>query len=179
MADATGIPGAALNPAEALQAASEGRFVIDVARLDDGGESFTGEIPAEALDLGLDPLLFRPASGLRYALHASILDGILFVSGSISQDFVSTCVRCAEDFPWTANDDEVEISVELGGSDQFADLTESLRECIILVLPSNPVCREDCRGLCFKCGRNLNNEACACAQDGDGRWSVLDGLKME
>lgn len=163
----------------AMEAAADGRLIIDVARLDDGGEDFDGEIPVEQLDLDADDILFRPRSGLRYSLRVSLLDGILFASGRAEQDFECTCVRCAEDFPWTAFDDEVEISIEAAGSEPFIDLTDSLRECIILSFPSNPVCREECRGLCPRCGKNLNKEACECARDGDGRWGVLDGLEME
>ncbi|MBP5545476.1 MAG: DUF177 domain-containing protein [Kiritimatiellae bacterium] len=163
----------------ALQAASQGRLIIDVARLDEGGEDFNGEIPIDQLDLDPDDLLFRPRSGLRYKLRVTLLDGILFASGRAEEDFECTCVRCAEDFPWTACDDEVEISIENAAADSFIDLTDSLRECIILSFPSNPLCREDCKGLCQHCGKNLNKEACECAQDGDGRWGALDGLEME
>lgn len=162
----------------ALEAASSGRLVIDVARLDDEGETFEGEIPVDQLDLDPDDLLYRPVSGLRYSLRVMMLDGLLFARGSAEEDFSCTCVRCAEDFPWTAFDDEVDISVE-AGENSFVDLTESLRECIILTFPSNPVCREDCKGLCQKCGANLNKQSCACAREGDGRWSVLDGFETE
>lgn len=155
-----------------------GRLVIDVARLDEDGEVYAGEIPVDQLDLAADDPLWRPKSGLRYSLHVRYLDGLLFVTGGIEEDFDCTCVRCAEDFALLAYDDEVDISVE-AAENSFTDLTESLRECIILSLPSNPVCREDCKGLCQKCGANLNKQACSCAQEGDGRWGALDGLETE
>lgn len=172
------MPSAARPTSAALEAAAEGRLIIDVARLDEGGEDFEGEIPIEQLDLDPDDLLFRPRSGLRYSLRVSLLDGILFARGRAEEDFECTCVRCAEDFSWTTIDDEVDVEVD-AGADPFIDLTDSLRECIILTFPSNPVCREDCRGLCQRCGKNLNKEACKCARDGDGRWGALDGLEME
>lgn len=166
-------------PSTALQAGrDDGRLVIDVARLDEDGETFEGEIPIDQLDLDPDDPLYRPKSGLRYSLRIRFLDGLLFAKGSVEEDFDCTCVRCAGDFVWTAFDDEVDFSVE-AEENSFSDLTDSLRECIILSLPSNPLCREDCKGLCQHCGRNLNKEACACVRNGDSRWGALDGLKME
>lgn len=162
----------------ALQAASDGHLVIDVARLDEDGESFEGEIPVDQLDLDPADPLYRPKSGLRYSIHVRFIDGLLFATGSAEEDFDCTCVRCADDFVWTAFDDEVDFSVE-AEENSFLDLTDSLRECIILSLPSNPLCREDCKGLCQHCGRNLNKESCSCSHGSDGRWGALDGLTME
>ena len=45
------------------------------------------------------------------------------------------------------------------------DLTPMLREQIILVAPMQPLCREDCAGLCPKCGQNLNDRRCACGPE--------------
>ena len=94
-----------------------------------------------------------------------------------SEDFTCVCVRCGRDFPWTAADGEVAFSLEVE-ADEFADLTEELRECIILSFPSNPLCSEDCKGLCPHCGADLNKGPCHCrpTEGGDLRWGGLDGL---
>ena len=42
------------------------------------------------------------------------------------------------------------------------DLTPMLREQIILAAPMQPLCKEDCAGLCSRCGQNLNDRRCAC-----------------
>lgn len=88
------------------------------------------------------------------------------------------CVRCTADFPWTAVDDEVAFSLEANG-ESFVDLTNELRECIILCFPSNPICREDCKGLCPRCGTDLNKGTCSCKPLGDDRWGGLDGFATE
>ncbi|HEY0170738.1 MAG TPA: DUF177 domain-containing protein [Pyrinomonadaceae bacterium] len=58
------------------------------------------------------------------------------------------------------------------------DLDDLVREQILLALPSRHLCREDCKGLCQKCGANLNEGHCSCAQaEVDPRWAALADLK--
>jgi uncharacterized protein len=53
-------------------------------------------------------------------------------------------------------------------------LEDVLREQVLLSMPARTLCREDCKGLCPGCGRNLNQEACACdAVPSDPRWNAL------
>jgi uncharacterized protein len=57
------------------------------------------------------------------------------------------------------------------------DLDELVREQIMLALPSRRLCREECRGLCPKCGADLNAGECDCERGGtDPRWSALADL---
>ena len=152
-------------------------LVVDVARLARNGERFAGEIPAEVLGYDPSDILFQPGGGLRYDLFVQLIGNELLVRGKASEDFTCVCVRCGRDFPWTATDGEVAFSLEVE-ADEFADLTEELRECIILSFPSNPLCSEDCKGLCPHCGADLNKGPCHCrpTEGGDLRWGGLDGL---
>ena len=57
-------------------------------------------------------------------------------------------------------------------------LEDVLREQVLLALPLKAICRDDCRGLCPHCGRNLNHEQCTCAEPiEDPRWSALKDLR--
>ena len=57
-------------------------------------------------------------------------------------------------------------------------LEDVLREQVLLAAPLKAVCREDCRGLCSHCGRNLNLEQCTCAEPiEDPRWEALKELR--
>jgi uncharacterized protein len=57
------------------------------------------------------------------------------------------------------------------------DLTEPLRQGILLALPIQTLCRPDCAGLCPRCGHNLNQGPCNCpAEMEDPRWEALRGL---
>ncbi len=54
------------------------------------------------------------------------------------------------------------------------DLTEAIRQYMLLAIPMKPLCREDCAGLCPACGVNLNQAPCNCPpKPVDHRWSEL------
>jgi len=53
------------------------------------------------------------------------------------------------------------------------DLRPALREQWLLAAPGLALCREDCKGLCPKCGADLNLGPCDCAPDVDPRWAAL------
>ncbi len=153
----------------------EDRFVVDVARLDRDGEDFEGVVDDSIYALEDDYL--TPFAGLRYSLFVQHIGSELLVRGSLEQDFTAACSRCGADFDFTVRVPDFLTSVEVDEKVEFADLTDELRECIILALPTYPVCREDCRGICPTCGRNLNDGPCSCAgEERDGRWDVLDNL---
>ncbi|MCC6954869.1 MAG: DUF177 domain-containing protein [Deltaproteobacteria bacterium] len=121
----------------------------------------------------------------------------VMIDGTVSAQFRTNCVRCLE--PTNASiqspvkmvlkshsersrpDEEVE-DVQLGFYDgKEVDCAPIVEESLVLTLPLNVVCSESCRGLCPTCGSNLNEGACRCApaKDGDERFSVLRGLKIQ
>ena len=65
----------------------------------------------------------------------------------------------------------------LGDGQKEIDLSDAVREYLLLAVPVKNLCREDCRGLCVVCGTNLNDRLCGCTPDtGDIRWSALQNL---
>jgi uncharacterized protein len=59
-------------------------------------------------------------------------------------------------------------------------LEDVLREQVLLTLPVRTLCQPDCKGLCPRCGRNLNSEPCTCeVKPADPRWSALSGLRSQ
>jgi uncharacterized protein len=52
-----------------------------------------------------------------------------------------------------------------------------VRDALLLELPLAPLCRPDCRGLCARCGADLNAGPCSCVADRDPRWGALDALR--
>ena len=61
--------------------------------------------------------------------------------------------------------------------DDAIDLGPLVRDAIVLELPMEPLCREDCRGLCPQCGSDRNESECGCVAPPDPRWANLDVLR--
>ena len=153
----------------------EESLAIDVARLDRDGENIEGVLDDAVLDLHDDYL--RPFAGIRYSLFAQLAGRELIVRGRLEQDFDAVCSRCGADFDFTAEVPDFLASVATDEKTEIVDLTDEVRQSIILSLPTYPVCRADCRGVCPSCGKNLNQGPCTCGRDGrDDRWGALDAL---
>jgi len=153
------------------------KCIIDVARLDPEGEDLEGVVDDAVLELTGD--LLRPFGGIRYAFFVQPLGRELLVRGTVAQDFDAVCSRCGADFDFTVTDADFTVSVEIDEETEFVDLTDELRQCILLALPTYPVCRNDCRGVCATCGKNLNEGSCTCVhEERDSRWGALDALEL-
>jgi uncharacterized protein len=96
-----------------------------------------GEEPPEVFQF--DRKEIRTASPLRYHLHASLQENELLVSGSISATFELRCVRCLEFFEKSVRIDPYAL-LEPFENQTSIDLTERLREDILLDLPGYPRC---------------------------------------
>ncbi len=109
--------------------------------------------------------------------------GIVTVNAKISFVLEICCDRCAAEvkLPFevvmdhglvsSLNDEENDdyILVE----DMKLDIAELTSEDIYLALPGKILCREDCKGICTKCGADLNEGSCNCKKDIDPRWEGL------
>ena len=153
----------------------EKTLTIDVARLDRDGEEVEGVLDDAVLDLHDEYL--HPFAGIRYRLTVQLAGRELLARGTLEQDFEAVCSRCGADFDFTVTVPDFLASLETDEKTEFADLTDELRQSIILALPTYPVCRADCRGVCPTCGKNLNEGPCTCVhEERDGRWGALDAL---
>ena len=120
----------------------------------------------------------------------------LLLSGTIHGELVGACSRCLEEYavpidrefsvvlsPQRTMQREVELSADELSADFYREehinLSALVHEETILTLPSRPLCREDCRGLCPQCGTNLNLESCSCRPLWrDPRLAVLSTLRL-
>ncbi len=71
------------------------------------------------------------------------------------------------------DDDDPDVFRVEGAKGDMIDLRTAMREQWLLEVPPFSVCRPDCKGLCPKCGADLNDGACGCAPDTDARWDAL------
>lgn len=61
--------------------------------------------------------------------------------------------------------------------EQMLDISQDVLDALVLAIPSKCLCREECKGLCCRCGANLNEGECSCPKDEvDPRWQALKGL---
>ena len=114
--------------------------------------------------------------------------GVLVITGSLHTTIHGVCDRCASDFDrfvefpldvvlvteLTNEENEDEWVFPLEGDS--ADLEDIVRTVFVLNLDSKLLCKEDCKGLCCRCGRNLNHEACNCQKELDPRFAALKQL---
>ena len=114
--------------------------------------------------------------------------GVLVMTGNISTTIHGICDRCAAAFDQDIlipvdvvlvtelsneeNEDETVFPLE-GDS---ADLEEIVRTIFVLNLDSKLLCKSDCKGLCCRCGKNLNFESCICEKELDPRFAALKQL---
>jgi uncharacterized protein len=100
------------------------------------------------------------------------------VTGGLMFEFATSFLDAAEeDAKADAEVDPEDLDVSLV-EDGKVSLADIVREQILLALPIQNFCREDCKGLCQKCGANLNLIDCKCSgEDIDPRWAALKSLK--
>jgi uncharacterized protein len=109
--------------------------------------------------------------------------------GRIAGDLVLPCRRCLLDVRVHVDDEAHLIFAETGDEDtddpdvyQFdpsaseLDLRPAIRELWLVAAPSFAVCREDCKGLCPRCGTDLNAGPCDCPTASDSPWDALRKL---
>ena len=151
---------------------------IRLEKIPEQGQTFEGEEPPEVMALE-SSAEFHPAGPLQYNLYAQRVDGMLIVRGSVSAEMNGCCARCTQIFSTTVSDSGfLRDYSDLQGADEI-DVTEDLREAILLNLPRFPLCGEDCSGLCPQCGKDLNDGSCGCDEgEKGGAWDALDSLNL-
>jgi uncharacterized protein len=150
------------------------------------GSEKTVEMQAALADLEVvDPNRFSDDAVVSVRLHLEALTDGIVVDGELSVPWFGVCRRCLARTGGTQVSEVHELyqrvvtdpeAFELAG-DQL-DLRDAVRELVLLDVPSTPLCRPECAGLCLTCGANLNDERCNCAgAPTDPRWSALDELR--
>jgi uncharacterized protein len=116
----------------------------------------------------------------------SVAEGIL-VTGRVETQTSAECARCLEPLATPVSLELCELFVgqdapadedayRLTGAEM--DLRPMLVDAVALALPLRPLCRGDCKGLCPRCGHNLNAGSCDCGtEEIDPRWAPLEELR--
>ena len=151
-------------------------FSIDILKKQD--IYLEGEEPPSFLDVeNSDMICFK--DNIRYKLHASMISNGVLVKGSAETVYNGVCGRCLEEFKGKLCAPEICLFYEeLVGAE--LDISGDIRDALVLEIPINCICRDDCAGLCHICGGNLNKKKCNCKEpeDEDSPWSKLNNLKL-
>jgi uncharacterized protein len=145
-------------------------------------------------------------SGLHFAgpvqvrVNLSRSGRIILVKSRVEARVKCICARCLDPFALTLSSEiqvsikpkpdprldppeEIELSREDLESDFYegeeVDLSPLVQDQVLLTLPAKVICREDCRGLCQRCGKNLNRETCQCpGAEIDPRLASLKNFRV-
>jgi uncharacterized protein len=128
-----------------------------------------------------------PSTPLRVTGRLSAAgSGRFYWHGQVAGDIVIPCRRCLTDATVHVQDESHVIFAEAGSDEtddpdvqvldersSEIDLRPTIREQWLLNVPLFAVCREDCKGICPTCGKDLNDGPCGCAETRDARWDAL------
>ena len=159
------------------------------------------DIPSEGLEKEFDIPISLEDGGIEKTAHVTMsvmkYGDSVHVEGHACMTATLSCSRCLEDFPYSMDvdfTDEYVPDTEIArasehelGSDELnigyysndeIDVKELIMEQMLLQVPIKQLCRPDCRGLCPKCGIDLNTGSCACkVEEVDPRLAKLSELK--
>lgn len=180
-------------------------MLIEIQELELHPVDFREEFSPGAIDLGEDvrqksPLLTEGQADLVEEHHGKrqVVQDIR-LRGKLETDLEVSCARCLEPVSLpvkrsfdllyrplgidagheelSVTDAEAEIGYYQG---EGLLLEDTLREQVLLAVPLKALCREDCKGLCPHCGKNLNESACSCADEvEDPRWDALKEIRTK
>lgn len=158
---------------------------------------FEGEAALAELAAGADA--YRFAGPVAWSVDVTNTGGALLVMGTARAAATTACARCLEDVTYDLEGDiegyfviggeEAEAPEDMEGDEfdylpenRVIDLVPLIEQALLLELPLVPLCDDDCKGICPRCGANLNEGACSCAEaapDADGPFAALRNLKLE
>lgn len=135
---------------------------IEISRLSHTGSSTLSEkFTPQALDLGMPNIKFRGALEVNVAAQKS--GSTVIVKGDIFLPLTMLCSRCLAEYLYDLKR-KVAFDYDINSNDTSIDITEDVRSEIILNYSLNPLCKPDCKGLCLKCGKDLNEGKCGCSK---------------
>ncbi len=162
-------------------------MIIKISNLSQGEHNFVFENKVDYLDLDKPFYEKYKSFVILNKLHDQL---ILSVTSNFKVKY--ECDRCGTEFKsglksdykmiYLMNEkpeetDSINVSYLNRDADKI-DIKSDVREFALLSVPMKKLCKEDCKGLCYKCGKDLNKEQCTCStEEIDPRWKPLMNLK--
>jgi len=167
---------------------------LSLAAVDRGDAHLREQVPPDhPMWEGTGVELARP---LEVDLKATEVGDSVLVRGTLATTVRQACRRCLEPVEQEVNehvdllfaspvDDEDNVADDgevypLPARGDDVDLTDAVREQVLLQVPQFTLCREECRGLCPQCGTDLNEGACECVpEQGSSPWDALKNVEFD
>jgi uncharacterized protein len=151
---------------------------INIHHIPETGLDIDSSIPAAALEIE-DKNRIVSMTPVICELKANMSDKNLVVRGDLTVVLDCKCDRCLNDTEIQVHAEDICIVIE--NTPDIVDLTNDIREDIILAFPQLYLCDENCKGLCFNCGKNLNKEECECdlSQEESSPWDALNNINFK
>ena len=154
-------------------------IVFSVSALEKAPVTLQGTEDVEFFDLDENDSL-TVSQKLQYKLTGSKVSGGILIHGKCKTAVSGICGRCLEEIELPV-ETKIDLFFDPEEIPEELDISEDIREEVLLAFPMNLLCSSDCEGLCRNCGGNLNRNECSCNgknNSGDFRWSALDSLKL-
>jgi uncharacterized metal-binding protein YceD (DUF177 family) len=171
---------------------------VDLRRLEETHE-VRGRLTAEEDIPFTDTFGDDRVIGCRVELSYERGGGAFFFHGELDGEFQTQCHQCLTDVTCRVSgdfdvvvkrrggrqaevdeeDDASEDLVELSPTEHVVSFDQHIYENLIVNIPMQVLCREDCKGLCPQCGIDRNKESCGCGEATDPRWDALRKSKNE
>ncbi len=116
-------------------------------------------IPKEGIGLSDEEIDLR--SPIEVKAHLERQGDVVTADTVIKVDFGFLCGRCLEDMH-EVQTRSYHFDFELEPGMQYVDVGEEIRQMLIMDNPARVLCKTECKGMCAKCGANLNEEPCKC-----------------
>jgi len=133
---------------------------IDVNQIPPEGLTLVEEFMPLELDLETEIIKFR--GPVKIKAEISKITNAVTVYLTLSASMYASCSRCLDEFEIDFKKNNIELNYPVNKSEPVIDLDPEIREEIILDYPIKPLCNAGCKGLCPKCGKNLNEGGCSC-----------------
>jgi uncharacterized protein len=152
---------------------------IFVSRLTPEGIKISGEESSGFLELDDDDDIYL-ASSVCYELKAQLVNDGVLVTGQLGTTLTCRCARCLDKYELHMKNNKICHFYERSNKNEI-DLTDDIREDILIGLPQIFLCSSSCKGLCFDCGQNLNVKKCSCKKTSEQEniWQKLDQLEFK
>ena len=150
---------------------------VHVLQIPEDGKHYEGEESSDVLELKDAHARARAVGPIHYSLDVGLSEGGLFATGTVSAEVECECVRCLTKFRQVLEVPDFACQIELEGR-EMVDLTELIREDILLALPAHPHCDWSGENVCK--ADFLTDKVAVVEPLDDNRdvWKSLDKLKL-